>query len=196
MLHEITTLNDVFRACVEPEPGKSHPETLIEITYGVLKDKEEANFDKEFSLSYTSLELSKFDNFLELDIDFEDSSDIRINSVLDMLHNYKKDRDELPPDLYPSLHFTLIPMKLKARYSLIMANPVFFALSSDRRNQMPHKIKMIFWSDECIVTQNDDIDYDKMLQKMRKKLDDEIFYYEKQKEKEEKDELELKRKNS
>lgn len=179
----VTSLNEIFKACVEPDTDKDFPETIIDLSYGILKECEEVNFNKSITISKVKLRLSKYDNFMELVINFFDNKSTMLKNTFKMLRDYQNARQELPNDVYPCLHFSLTPMSLKGRYTLIMANPVFYALCSEDINRLPSALKIIFWTDECIISQNDDIDYDKMVQKIRREIDDEQFYQAKQAEK-------------
>lgn len=167
---------DIFNACCSLD-HKGYADTAISISYGIIEEKKEINIPLKTIFNKANLAFAKKDDYIQMDIIFNTHLDPKLNHLYKILDQYDKDDKTCEEKTQaPYLQFSLVPMILKGRYQIILTNPDFYMLCSEKISEYPHMVRMLFHVDDVMIMETDAIDYKKLLAHVERQIDMEEFY--------------------
>ncbi len=179
---EVNTLQDIFNACCMIPDNRNTPDTVISISYGILKEGQELDLPVRTIFHKINMGFAKSGNYVLVDLQFMNHMDPKLSRVLGLLDSYQEDCNK--PEVcfgtgeedYPTFHISFLPNALRGEFHIVFANPVMHALCSKSTGEYPSVIRLLFEDEDIVVMQNSDIDFAKLVAEAKRRADMEEFY--------------------
>ena len=155
------TVKDVLDACLMIEEGKKFPEVAVSFTLSPFDISDPAT--QTITISDVWLQFKKINDFFEIDLIFNSNTDPKLNKALRFIDEWEND--------ILCLQLDIIPFKYKAKYIISAEEPIIYALSSDKVDEYPRMLKMVFDEDFVKVVETDGINFNELMAKIKRELD-------------------------
>lgn len=162
------TFKDILDACCYTKEDETTANTVISILTGPIDQPEQKTIFMDVNFSFC-----KKGDIFEAIFYFRNKQDLNMQRMFHLLQQYEKDIQTKEDE---SIQFSLVPLELKGKYQLLLADPFFFSLSAEKVLEYPQSIRLLFDTENVIVLEHENMDYAGLVAKAQRSLDMEQFY--------------------
>ena len=165
-MDEPKTAKDIFDACLTIEEGKKFPDVAVSFTLSPFDVSDPST--QTITVSDTWFRFIKSEDYLEIDLIFKANTDPRLNKALRFISEWEEKTVNEEPML---LQLDIIPFKYRANYIISAEQPLLYALCSDKVDEYPRMLKMIFEEDYVKIVKTDGVDFNDLMAQIKRELD-------------------------
>lgn len=180
---------EILAACCLKENNQHTANTAVIISTGECKEDTAIQLDTKATFMRANFKFERYGDVLTVDIYFQNANDSNLLRCYQLLQENTQKLQQLneKSDVYPTIQFSFIPIELKGKYHVVMANPIAWELCSDNLKELPTRIRITFMVDDILGFQNHDLNYNAIVAEIKARERQEAFYEQEEEKKRKRD---------